>query len=56
MNKEQIGEVLVEDVIEFNPLEGVIDTREMANNCGGNCNGCNQPTCKQTCRTCRRNP
>lgn len=46
----------LEDVMEFSVLEGVVDVRAAApcNKCGGNCNQCSQPTCKSTCKSCKR--
>ena len=57
MAKEKIATLTkIEDIVEFNILEGIIEVREAGNcnNCGGNCNQCSQPTCKQTCRSCRK--
>ncbi len=47
---------LLEDVLEYKILDGIIDVREAAscNKCGGNCNKCSQSTRKQTCKTCKR--
>ena len=56
MAKEKITtQIQIDDIIEFKVLEG-IELTEISNrnNCGGNCNQCSQPTCKQTCKSCKK--
>lgn len=56
MTNVSVETVPLSDTIEFVAgNDGLKDLEiRMKNKCGGNCNKCSSPTCKSTCKSCKR--